>query len=261
MIEGRLIRETSLQILTEDELFLFSDGVVHAGIGGVLKLGWQWENIVADIERMKQAKESSIYEQVGSLISFCNIFYQGAPGDDSTIVGLKVRRPQPGIVMVGPPLERSSDREVVDQLMADTGSLKAVCGGTAANIAARETGRELIVNLDFPDPAVPPVGTIKGVNLVTEGIITIGKTLEILRAIAGEDTISPNLTGRKDGASLLAAFLMEKCTQVRFIIGRRENPAHQGAGFPQELTRKHKDLQEIMAILNALGKKTEAVYY
>lgn len=260
-VEGRKIRETSLELLPDDELFIFSDGVVHAGIGGTLKLGWQRDNIIADIERMTKAKDTSIYEKVGALISFCNIYYQEAPGDDSTIIGLKARRPSPGAVMIGPPLERERDREVVDLLMSENNVHKAVCGGTASKIVARETNRELAVHLDFPDPQVPPTGSIKGLGLVTEGALTIGKTLEILRTISGEETVSPDLTEKKDGASQLASFLLEKCTQVKFLIGRRENPAHQGHGFPPELSHKHREVQEIMAILNALGKKTEAVLF
>lgn len=260
-VEGRTIRETHLRLLPDDELYIFSDGVVHAGIGSALKLGWQRDNIIADIERMTRAKDSSIYEKVGSLIYFCNIYYQEAPGDDSTIVGLKVRQPRPGAIMIGSPLEREKDREVVDVLMSEGNFYKAVCGGTASKIVARETGRELEVNLDFPDPTVPPTGIIKGLDLVSEGAVTISKALEMLRAISWEEAISPDLAEKKDGASRLASFLLEKCTQVKFLIGRQENPAHRGDGFPPALNQKHRDLQEIIHILNALGKKTEAVYY
>lgn len=261
-IEGKTIREAHCRLLPGDELFLFSDGVIHAGIGKTLKLGWQWENIVAHIERMHRTNDSSIYEKVNNLISFCNILYQDAPGDDSTMVGVRVRQARPGVIMIGPPLEREKDHEVVKRLLARSDYLKAVCGGTAANIVARETNQELKVSLDFPDPSIPPTGRIKGIDLVTEGVLTIRRTLENLRAIAAaEGAVSLELRDKGDGATQLTNFLLQKCTQIQFLIGRRENPAHRGPGFPPELTRKHQDIAEIMAILSSLGKKTEAIYY
>jgi hypothetical protein len=261
-VEGKIIREGHCRLVPGDELFLFSDGVIHAGIGKTLKLGWQWENIVGYIEGLHRSNDCSIYEKVNNLISFCSILYQDVPGDDSTVVGVRVREEQPGVVMVGPPLEQERDQEVVERLLAKEECLKAVCGGTAANIVARETNRELRVSLDYPDPSIPPIGRIKGIDLVTEGVLTIRRTLENLRAIAADDgTVILELWNKADGASLLTKFLLQGCTHIQFLIGRRENPAHRRPDFPPELNQKHRDIAEIMAILTSLGKKTEALYF
>jgi hypothetical protein len=99
-------------------------------------------------------------------------------------------------------------------------------------------------------------------DLVTEGVLTIRRTLENLRAIAAaEGAVSLELRDKGDGATQLTNFLLQKCTQIQLLIGRRENPAHRGPGFPPELTRKHQNIAEIIAILSSLGKKTEAIYY
>lgn len=260
VIEGKQIKETMLQLLPGDEVFLFSDGVVHAGIGGVLKLGWQWENIVHDLERMENNGAGSIYSKVTQLAFMCNIFYQGKAGDDSTVVGLKVRHPRQGVVMVGPPLDPARDREVVE-ILAGTDGPKAVCGGTAANIVARELGEKLITRLDFPDPSVPPTAEIRGIDLVTEGVITLHKTLQILRQYLSCTTTFLFLEDKRDGASRLVRFFLEECTNLKFLVGQGVNPAHSDPGLPIELTRKQEVLEEILSLLQATGKQVEVQYF
>ena len=84
--------------------------------------------------------------------------------------------------MVGPPVNNEMDKIVVDKLMYSKG-LKVVCGGTTSQIVSRITGRELKVQIDYENPAVPPIATLPGVDLVTEGVLTLGKALEIIKGI------------------------------------------------------------------------------
>ena len=259
IIEGQKIKEAKIKLKEGDELFLFSDGVVHAGIGGVLKLGWEWGNIVEYIEKMHGEHQLSVYEKVMQFISVCNLFYMEKPGDDSSIVGLKVLKESHGTIMIGPPIDRDKDQEVVNILIKNN-NIKAVCGGTASKIISRITGHEVIANLEFPDPTVPPTGYIKGIDLVTEGVITLSKTHELLKKIINGTPNFLNYSKEKDGASKLLKLLLNDCTNVKFLVGLQVNPAHQEIGS-KELMMKHKVVDELIEDLKRIGKKISIQYF
>lgn len=50
-IAGRLVREGSLRLVENDLLVAVSDGVIHAGIGGLLNLGWGGKELPSNCGR------------------------------------------------------------------------------------------------------------------------------------------------------------------------------------------------------------------
>ena len=102
--------------------------------------------------------------------------------------------------MVGPPQDRSEDEALVQRLLAFDGQ-KVVCGGTTSKIVSRVTGKELEIQLDYISPEVPPVAKLEGIDLVTEGIITMQHALELIRAYAhdepGRDQVLCQGAGRR----------------------------------------------------------------
>ena len=143
---GKQIFISRFDTQPDDMLIVFSDGVVHAGVGRLLDLGWQYNNIVnyilesADPQTSPRALEKKLLGSVNTL-------YMDQPGDDSTVCALKFRASTPLTVMVGPPMNGELDKVVVDKLMYSPG-LKVVCGGTTSQIVSRVTGRELEVRID-----------------------------------------------------------------------------------------------------------------
>lgn len=259
-IEDKRVKEARINLLPGDEIYMFSDGVVHAGIGGALKLGWQWEKIVGYIEKIqKENCKSSIFEKVMQIISMCNLLYYEKPGDDSSVVGIQVKNEKKGVIMIGPPVDPVRDKEVVNLLLQDN-VLKAICGGTAANIVSRELGVNIIANLDFPDPSIPPTAEIEGIDLVTEGVVTISRTLEILNKITKDTPHMADFSRKKDGASLLTNFILKECTHLKFLVGLTLNPAHREFEFMSPLI-KHKVVEELVANVKGLGKKVEILYF
>ena len=256
-ISGKQIREAHLKLKLGDVAVTFSDGIIHAGVGRLLNLGWQHENVVQFLEETWQADDTA-YDVQHRLLNECNSLYQGHPGDDTTVAALRICVPNPCCVMVGPPVHPEDDEEVVGELLACPG-IKVICGGTTSQIVSKRLGKELKILLQYISPEVPPIATMEGIDLVTEGVVTLGKTLEILEQY--EETKDPELLiAKKDGAHLLAETLVEKCTSVKFIVGRALNPAHQNPDMPISLSIKLRLVKDISECLKRLGKPTTLKY-
>ena len=256
-ISGKQIREAHLKLKLGDVAVTFSDGIIHAGVGRLLNLGWQHENVVQFLEKTWQADDTA-YDVQHRLLNECNSLYQGHPGDDTTVAALRICVPNPCCVMVGPPVHPEDDEEVVGELLACPG-IKVVCGGTTSQIVSKRLGKELKILLQYISPEVPPIATMEGIDLVTEGVVTLGKTREILEQY--EETKDPELLiAKKDGAHLLAETLVEKCTSVKFIVGRALNPAHQNPDMPISLSIKLRLVKDISECLKRLGKPTTLKY-
>ncbi len=138
-ISGKQIREAHLKLKLGDIAVTFSDGIIHAGVGRLLNLGWQHENVVQFLEETWQADDTA-YDVQHRLLNECNSLYQGHPGDDTTVAALRICVPNPCCVMVGPPVHPEDDEEVVGELLACPG-IKVICGGTTSQIVSKRLGR------------------------------------------------------------------------------------------------------------------------
>lgn len=261
-IEGKQIYVSSFDAGAGDMIIAFSDGVVHAGVGRLLDLGWQYDNIVQFIcENIRP--NMSPRELNHRLLGAVDTLYMQQPGDDSTSVSLLLKQSKPATVMVGPPLNTEMDEVIVKKLMYSKG-LKVVCGGTTSQIVSRVSGRKLKVLLDYENPSVPPTAVIGGIDLVTEGVLTVGKCLDIIKNYtdtkAAGRTELVSLT-KKDGATQLAKLLLEDCTEVHFLVGRALNPAHQNPGMPVSLGLKLNLIKDLAAELEKTGKKVTLEYF
>lgn len=256
-INGRKIKESKFKLYENDILIFVSDGAIHAGVGNLINLGWGWSDIAAFIEDMP-LKSLSSKAITNRIVDACDALYIGAPGDDTTVVTLKLITPKLVTLFAGPPKNPEKDMEVVTTLINSKG-LKVVCGGTAANIASRELNKEIKVSLEYTDRNIPPTALIDGIDLVTEGVLTIKSTIEILEKIKSSTDL--NFLYKKNGAAQLARLLFEDCTHLHMLIGRAINPAHQNPDFPDGLSIKYKLLKELETVLNNFGKVVEITYY
>ncbi len=251
---GKKIKESRFQAALGDILVAVSDGIIHAGIGGVLNLGWQWENVADYLQRMPQpvvnAKSMS-----KRLLSVSEELYAGHPGDDATVMVLQVREPRTVTIAVGPPKEKADDRILIEKLQAEKGK-KVICGGTTGTIVARFLEHEISVDIHEMDPEVPPVGVLPGIDLVTEGIITLSKTLEYLK----QSYLLEDVPAKHNGAVDLTRILLQS-DEIRFLVGRAINPAHQNPDLPLNLSLKLQVVTEISNILANIGKQVMVEYF
>jgi hypothetical protein len=245
-IGGKAVREGRLLLVEGDVLVAVSDGVIHAGIGGLLKLGWDWPGIAAELANCSPADDADTI--AAHILGCCNGYYLDKPGDDSTVVAVRMRRPRRLTLLTGPPANRDMDEAVVRRFLRSEGKL-VVAGGTTANIVSRVSGRPVKVDIDYQDPAIPPTARIEGLDLVSEGVLTltaaIGR-LDDLRSLRGAH--------RRDGATLLAKLLTQS-DRIDILAGTAVNPAHQNPDFPAHINIKTQVLASLCAKLEALGKQ------
>lgn len=252
-INGRKIHESKFSLEEKDALIFVSDGVIHAGAGMVLNLGWSWPEVAQYLQSLDIAAFPA-KKITSALLGVCEDLYIQRPGDDTTVATIKVVKPKVATLFSGPPSDKALDEAVVHQLMSTQGK-KIVCGGTAANIVSRTLGTEVTTSFDIIDPRIPPIGHIRGIDLVTEGVLTLQGAVEKLERIKESNDIS--FLYEKDGASLLARMLFEDCTHIHMIVGRAINPAHQNPDFPQALSIKLNILHHLERVLIELGKIVE----
>lgn len=246
----------------DDVLITFSDGVVHAGVGSLLDLGWMYENVVEYISKIVK-ENAGIRKILRDILTTVSSFYLDKPGDDSTVCVLKFKTNVKATIMVGPPRDSEDDEKVVSELMNNEG-YKIVCGGTTSQIVARYLKTDIDVLMDYENPAIPPTAHIEGIDLVTEGVLTLGKAVQILQGINDEDNDNRlNLLdlNKKDGATKLAKLLCDECTDVTFLVGRAINPAHQNPDLPISLNLKLQLVKECSTALKKMGKRVSVEYY
>lgn len=249
-INERKIYESHFALQEKDVLVFVSDGVIHAGAGKVLNLGWSWPEVAHYLEGLEIIKMSAV-KITKALLGVCEDLYLQHPGDDTTVATIKAIKPKVATLFSGPPSDKIQDRYVVETLMRTQGK-KIICGGTAANIVSRALNVEVTTSFQIIDPRIPPIGHIKGVDLVTEGVLTLQGAVEKLERV--RDNVEIDFLHDEDGASMLARMLFEECTHIHMIVGRAINPAHQNPDFPQELSIKLNILYKLEKILVQLGK-------
>jgi hypothetical protein len=253
-VSGKRVRDYSFDLRRGDWLILVSDGVINAGIGGAYPLGWGWDEVAKYLEGHVH-EALSAEELAAKLARVVEELYGGPPGDDVSIAVVKVRGKRILTIFAGPPVEKKDDRQIVDALVAGGGK-RVVCGGTTANIVSRELGRPITVDLETGTEAVPATGRIDGIDLVTEGTLTITKTLDILRS----HEPCEELKLRVDGASSLA-LLLHEADEVRILLGRAMNPAHQNPNLPRALGLKTQVVQSLGEELRRHGKDVSIEYF
>jgi len=256
-IEGRNIAVSHFILRPGDKLFLISDGIVHAGIGSTLNFGWQRHNVSHYLKDI--AGKGHIAKNTNELLRVCNHMYDGKPGDDATAVGIQVSPSRSLNIMVGPPQDRNKDQEVVERFIGSEGK-KVICGGTTSNIVSRVTGQEIYTNLEYFDVNIPPSGYMRGIELVTEGLLTLTKCVQILEESKVSKTVD-SFYDKKDAASLLAQLMTDYATTIRMYIGRAENPSYKGVISTLDCDRKSKVIDELIQTLSDMDKRVYVEYY
>lgn len=246
MVGGKSVLAGQFELKEDDWVVMVSDGVIHAGIGGLLPLGLGWEGLSARLAE-DVVKATDTTDVCASLLNCCEGYYLGKPGDDTTIVAVKIRRPRWLNLMMGPPASADQDEAVVRRFLAAPGQ-KVVSGGTTATLVSRVMGKPLKVSLEYHDPSIPPIAFLDGIDLVTEGVLTLNAAADKLRSL-------PDLkrSSRKDGATLIARLLMD-VDHVHIWAGGAVNPAHQNPLLPSAMNIKVQVLGRLRTQLEALGK-------
>ena len=258
IINNKKIRECKIQLKERDRIVMVSDGVEFAGARPTLNYSWQWKDIAKHL--LKFTNENMNAKTItNNLLGVCNQLYYFEPADDTTVATIKVSSDSKAVLFSGPPINKKMDKEVVHKMMGSAGK-KIVCGGTTANIVARELNVEYKSSTEIIDEDIPPIGYIEGIDLVTEGVLTLRKSCEILKKLltTNDDSF---LHKKKDAATLLSKILYEDCIHIKMIIGRCINPENLMTDNSDDLSARLYVLNEMKNVLVKLGKIVEVEYY
>lgn len=258
-IGGKKIYKSIIKLRENDIFVAMSDGCPHAGIGMSYNFGWKREDIISFIETLAPvgytAKTLSTI-----IVDECFKLYGGKPGDDATACVVRIRKREPMNILFGPPSNRDDANRMMSLFFSKEGK-HIICGGTTSSIAAKYLNKPIKASLNFERSDVPPIAEIEGVDLVTEGVITVNKVLEYARDYLGENEHYEHWSLKRDGASLISRLLFEEATDINFYVGRAINPAHQNPDLPINFSIKMNLVEELSACLKKMGKRIKVSYF
>ncbi|MGM9974461.1 MAG: SpoIIE family protein phosphatase [Clostridiaceae bacterium] len=259
-IDNKIIYKSKIKLNEEDVFIAVSDGAVHAGVGRTLNFGWQREDIIEFMEGIYQ-KELTAKTLSTILVDQCNNLYGGMPGDDTTACTIKVRQRRVVNLLIGPPANKEDLKKMMSLFFSKEGR-HIVCGGTTSILAAEYLEKAIDTSsLIYEDPDIPPTAKIEGVDLVTEGVITISRVLEYARDYLKDNQDYYQWSYKRDGASLISKLLFEEATDINFYVGRAINPAHQNPKLPIGFNIKMRLVEELSHSLKLMGKKIKVSYF
>ncbi|ROR31924.1 stage II sporulation protein E [Mobilisporobacter senegalensis] len=260
-IYDKVIKEYRFKPETDDTFILMSDGVIHAGVGKVLNFGWTWDSMAEYSVNMSRETRSAA--RLATILSkACDDLYLQLPGDDTTVAAVRVMDAQIVDLFTGPPLNKSDDNLVIADFMKEDGT-KIVCGGTSANIVSRVLKEEIKTSLNYTDPDLPPIAKIKGIDLVTEGVLTLTRALSLLKRYV-ENEVDEEFfmeLDKENGGSAIAKLLIEDCTKLNLYVGKAMNEAHQNTALPFDLSIRMNLVEQLKEVLLRMGKNVNIKYY
>ena len=258
-IDGKKVLKSVISLQEEDCMVAMSDGCPHAGIGLAFNFGWKLEDI-ADFMQAMVAARYNAKTLATMLVDQCDKEYGHHPGDDATVCVVKVRKRDPMNILFGPPRNRDDCNRMMSLFFSKEGK-HIICGGTTSSIAAKYLGKPVKASLNFERGDVPPIAEIEGVDLVTEGVITINKVIEYAKDALDKNELYEKWSFQRDGASLICRLLFEEATDINFYVGRAVNPAHQNPDLPITFNIKMNLVEELSECLKKMGKRIKVSYF
>lgn len=259
LISGKKIFRSTIKLRENDIFIAMSDGCPHASADKSYNFGWKTEDIAAYMEGLISigytAKTLSTM-----LVEECNRLYGNEPLDDATSCVVKIRRRVPMNILFGPPANRDDCDRMMSLFFSKNGK-HIVCGGTTSSIAAKWLGKPIKTNQNQVSKDIPPTSEVEGIDLVTEGVITVSKVIEYAEDHVSENKLYEQWEHFNNGAAQISRMLFEEATDINFYVGRAVNPAHQSADLPLNFNVKMQLVQRLTDSLKKMGKRIKVSYF
>jgi hypothetical protein len=252
---GKEIRTCSFEPQKEDRIFICSDGVTQSGLGTKeYPFGWGLDNIKQYILKQLTDNPGVSARRISSrIVSIANKNDSYLSKDDTSCATIYFRNPRKLLVCTGPPYDEKRDIELAEAVMNFEGK-KIISGATTADIISRELGIKIEDSFNFDDPELPPVSHMEGIDLVTEGILTLTKVTRILK------DYNNSYTAGKGPADKIFSLFRES-DNIRFIIGTRINIAHQDPSLPVDLEIRRTVVKRMGKLLEEKFLKKVSIEY
>lgn len=261
-IDGKKIRECHFQSQMGDALAIMSDGCLYCGTGEIMNYTWDWKAL-SNCAELAFSNTRNAQQMADRINANCEELYGGIPTDDTTVAVARIMEERVLSILTGPPESKSDDYRMVEDFMGQDG-IKIVCGGSTGHMVARILGeREVPVDDMDPEMEIPPTTKIRGIDLVTEGVLTMHKTVELLEEYAGNDVSEDFFIelSHENGATRMACYLMEDCSRVNLYIGKAINMDYTDKTLPFEISARQNLTQRLIKVLEKMNKSVYVYYY
>jgi hypothetical protein len=249
-----ILKRSEFSMKNGDRLVMFSDGVTQSGMGSTMPLGWRLDGVrqfaKACIERdpdiSSHELSRAIVQHAYSLDGLCS-------KDVITCSVVYVRSPRRTLVVTGPPFTKDNDAALGEKIRSFNGR-KIVAGGTTALIVSRLFGSPIHVDMVHWSKDVPPFSSMDGIDLVTEGMLTLSKVVKVLEEKTPEAMLP-------DDAVRRFVHILLDSDQVHFIVGTKINEAHQDPNIPAEIGIRRTMIARLRKVLEEHYLKETSLEY
>ena len=261
VIRGKTIYKSTVRLREGDVFIAMSDGCTNASASRTYNYDWDRADI-ADYMKIFAPVGYTAKTLATMLVDECYRKYGEHPLDDATACVVCVRPRRTINLMIGPPRDRADEGRMMSTFMSSPGK-HIVCGGTTAKVAANYLGKEIKPIPNVTPTDIPPMSVIEGIDLVTEGVVTINRVNEYAADNLGENKLYANWCNGRDGACRIARLLLEEGTNINLFVGQAINPAHadENPEWAIGFTLKMTIVDRLSSTLKEMGKKVEIQYY
>lgn len=253
---GQEIMTCSFRPMREDRIIFISDGVTQSGMGNDnMLLGWGRDAYVDFV------RDTILHERYISASKLAQRVVNRAYGndnfaskDDTSCGVIYFRYPRRLIIATGPPFDMSKDAEYV-QKVKDFNGYKIISGATTAEIFSRHLGAEIVDDYEHMDPTLPPMSRMEGVDLVTEGVLTLNKVITIL------DSENAAMTRHGEGPADKIVDMLINSDDIHILVGTKINQAHHDPSLPVEIEIRKSIVKRLVDLLEKKYMKDVSVEY
>lgn len=253
----RTIHVSEGKLQRGDLLIAMSDGLLHAGINNVMNYNWDFEHLAEYVEELFCFLPADVRMIVEKTVAHTNHLYDGKPADDASMVGVLVRAKQAVMLFTGPPLNPAEDSILAKRILKFEGT-RVVCGGTTGHIVGTQSGNTASTDPDTARLEVPPMGTLPGVDIMTEGIFTLTSVLEWLDATKGNPDLLP---GKDNSGAIQVAAALLHADEITLLVGLQVNPTYQSPEIPSSISIRKNLMEKIADRLTDLGKTVTVEFH
>ena len=258
--EDKTIYRSTIRLQEGDIFVAMSDGCPHANADKAYNNDWKREDIAQFVADMSLTGYTAKV-LCTMLVDECDKLYGYNPLDDATAAVVRIRKRVPMNILFGPPSDPDDCNRMMN-LFFSKGGKHIICGGTTASIAAKYLRKPLRAKTQPGMKSdVPPISELEGVDLVTEGIITMSKVLTYAQDYLQDNETYEDWNYGHDGASRICQLLFEEATDINFYVGRAMNPAHQNPDLPINFNIKMNIVEQLSKCLDDMGKRIRVSYF
>lgn len=246
---------TSFSAKIEDRIIFITDGVEKSGFAtDSLPEGWGLsgltESVISSIGESPSISAMSLSNQIVNCAHKNDLGY---PKSDMSCGAVYFRQPRKLLVCSGPPFDKQNDK-VIAGIVENYDGEVIISGGSTSQIISRELGREMFMLLKRDVSGLPPTYAMKGIKLVTEGVLTLGRVKSVLEKLKES-------RAKGEGVDILFVNELLEHDAIDFVVGTKINELHQNPNIPIELELRRSVVSEIARILESRYMKAVTKRY